>query len=120
MNWAGEDFVWDPVENSALMPWLAATALIHSNNVLIKRNIFRGWTVLLALFAFTFSLIGTFIVRSGIIASVHAFAVDPEGHLPLLIILMVFSLGLALYIRRAGIYQVMHFLPFIVVKVVWY
>ncbi len=102
LGWGGFWF-WDPVENSALMPWLAATALIHSNNVLIKRNIFRGWTVLLALFAFTFSLIGTFIVRSGIIASVHAFAVDPErGIYLLLIILMVFSLGLALYIRRAG------------------
>ena len=83
LGWGGYWF-WDPVENSSLMPWLASTALLHSNSVLLKRNSFQGWTVLLALFAFIFSLIGAFIVRSGIIASVHAFAVDPERGIYLL------------------------------------
>ena len=100
LGWGGFWF-WDPVENSSLMPWLAATALLHSINVLLKRNFLKSWTLLLALFAFTFSLIGTFIVRSGIIASVHAFAVDPErGIYLLLIILLLFSFAFVLYIYR--------------------
>ena len=100
LGWGGFWF-WDPVENSSLMPWLAATALLHSLNVLLKRNFLKSWTLLLALFAFTFSLIGTFIVRSGIIASVHAFAVDPErGVYLLLIILLLFSFAFVLYIYR--------------------
>ena len=100
LGWGGFWF-WDPVENSSLMPWLAATALLHSLNVLLKRNFLKSWTLLLALFAFTFSLIGTFIVRSGIIASVHAFAVDPErGIYLLLIILLLFSFAFVLYIYR--------------------
>ena len=100
LGWGGFWF-WDPVENSSLMPWLAATALLHSLNVLLKRNFLKSWTLLLALFAFTFSLIGTFIVRSGIIASVHAFAVDPErGIYLLLIILFLFSFAFVLYIYR--------------------
>ncbi len=100
LGWGGFWF-WDPVENSSLMPWLAATALLHSLNVLLKRNFLKSWTLLLALFAFTFSLIGTFIVRSGIIASVHAFAVDPErGIYLLLIILFLFSFTFVLYIYR--------------------
>ena len=76
LGWGGFWF-WDPVENASLMPWLCATALLHSTLVLEKRNALKKWTVFLAFLSFSFSLIGTFLVRSGIITSVHAFASDP-------------------------------------------
>ncbi|TCM21615.1 cytochrome c-type biogenesis protein CcmF [Novosphingobium sp. PhB165] len=77
LGWGGWWF-WDPVENASLMPWLAATALLHSCSVLAARNALRAWTVMLGVVAFSMSMIGTFLVRSGILTSVHAFAVDPE------------------------------------------
>ena len=76
LGWGGWWF-WDPVENASFMPWLAASALLHSAIVVEKRDALKGWTVLLALVAFSFSLLGTFLVRSGVLTSVHAFAVDP-------------------------------------------
>lgn len=77
LGWGGWWF-WDPVENASLMPWLVATALLHSLAVTEKRGMFKSWTVLLAIFAFSLSLLGTFLVRSGVLTSVHAFASDPE------------------------------------------
>ncbi|WP_374531128.1 heme lyase CcmF/NrfE family subunit [Novosphingobium sp.] len=77
LGWGGWWF-WDPVENASLMPWLAATALLHSAAVLAARNALRAWTVMLGVVAFSMSMVGTFLVRSGILTSVHAFAVDPE------------------------------------------
>ena len=77
LGWGGWWF-WDPVENASLMPWLVATALMHSLAVTEKRGLFKSWTVLLAIFAFSLSLLGTFLVRSGVLTSVHAFASDPE------------------------------------------
>ena len=77
LGWGGWWF-WDPVENASLMPWLAATALLHSVSVLATRDALRAWTVMLALVAFAMSMLGTFLVRSGILTSVHAFAVDPQ------------------------------------------
>ena len=77
LGWGGWWF-WDPVENSSLMPWLAATALLHSVSVLATRDALRAWTIMLALVAFAMSMAGTFLVRSGVLTSVHAFAVDPE------------------------------------------
>ena len=77
LGWGGWWF-WDPVENASLMPWLAATALLHSVSVLANRDALRAWTIMLALVAFAMSMAGTFLVRSGILTSVHAFAVDPE------------------------------------------
>ena len=77
LGWGGWWF-WDPVENASLMPWLAATALLHSVSVLAARNALRAWTVMLGVVAFSMSMVGTFLVRSGILTSVHAFAVDPE------------------------------------------
>ncbi len=77
LGWGGWWF-WDPVENASLMPWLAATALLHSCSVLASRNALRTWTVMLGVVAFSMSMVGTFLVRSGILTSVHAFAVDPE------------------------------------------
>ena len=77
LGWGGWWF-WDPVENASLMPWLVATALLHSLAVTEKRGLFKSWTVLLAIFAFSLSLLGTFLVRSGVLTSVHAFASDPE------------------------------------------
>jgi cytochrome c-type biogenesis protein CcmF len=77
LGWGGWWF-WDPVENASLMPWLVGTALIHSLAVTEKRGIFKSWTVLLAIFTFSLSLLGTFLVRSGVLTSVHAFASDPE------------------------------------------
>ncbi|HEY0960021.1 MAG TPA: heme lyase CcmF/NrfE family subunit [Novosphingobium sp.] len=76
-GWGGWWF-WDPVENASLMPWLAATALLHSVSVLAARNALRAWTIMLGVVAFSMSMVGTFLVRSGILTSVHAFAVDPE------------------------------------------
>ncbi len=77
LGWGGWWF-WDPVENASLMPWIAATALLHSVTVLAARDALRSWTIMLALIAFAMSMVGTFLVRSGILTSVHAFAVDPE------------------------------------------
>jgi cytochrome c-type biogenesis protein CcmF len=77
LGWGGWWF-WDPVENASLMPWLAATALLHSASVLASRNALRAWTVMLGVIAFSMSMVGTFLVRSGILTSVHAFAVDPK------------------------------------------
>lgn len=83
LGWGGWWF-WDPVENASLLPWLSATALIHSLIVSEKRQVFKGWTILLALMTFTLSLLGTFLVRSGVLVSVHAFASDPTRGLFLL------------------------------------
>ncbi|MBV7256331.1 heme lyase CcmF/NrfE family subunit [Pacificimonas sp. WHA3] len=102
LGWGGWWF-WDPVENASLMPWLAATALFHSTSVLAQRDALRNWTILLAVAAFSFSMIGTFIVRSGLLTSVHAFAVDPERGFYLLVLLGIYVGGaLALYAVRAG------------------
>jgi cytochrome c-type biogenesis protein CcmF len=102
LGWGGFWF-WDPVENASFMPWLLATALLHSAVVVEKREALKSWTVLLAILAFAFSLIGTFIVRSGVITSVHAFANDPERGIFILAILAVFIGGaLTLYAARAA------------------
>ena len=101
LGWGGWWF-WDPVENASLMPWLVATALIHSAIVVEKRNALKIWTVLLSILAFSLSLMGTFLVRSGVLTSVHAFAVDPERGLFILLILCVFIGGaLVLFAWRA-------------------
>jgi cytochrome c-type biogenesis protein CcmF len=101
LGWGGWWF-WDPVENASFMPWLVATALIHSLAVTEKRGAFKVWTVLLAIFAFSLSLLGTFLVRSGVLTSVHAFASDPARGLFILILLMVVVGGsLLLYGIRA-------------------
>src|SRR6187549_3943699 len=89
LGWGGWWF-WDPVENASLMPWLAATALLHSASVLAARDGLRAWTVMLAVVAFSMSMIGTFLVRSGILTSVHAFAVDPTRGTFLLILLAAY------------------------------
>ncbi|GEQ97701.1 c-type cytochrome biogenesis protein CcmF [Iodidimonas gelatinilytica] len=101
LGWGGWWF-WDPVENASFMPWLAATALLHSAIVMEKRDALKRWTVLLAILSFSMSLLGTFLVRSGVLTSVHAFAVDPERGVFILILLGV-SIGgsLALYAWRA-------------------
>ena len=102
LGWGGFWF-WDPVENASFMPWLFATALLHSAIVVEKRESLKAWSILLAIIAFGFSLIGTFIVRSGVITSVHAFANDPERGVFILMILGVFMGGaLALFAWRAG------------------
>lgn len=101
LGWGGWWF-WDPVENASFMPWLFATALFHSLRVVEKREALKSWTALLAILAFSFSLIGTFLVRSGILTSVHAFAVDPERGVFLLALLTVAIGGaLALFGYRA-------------------
>jgi cytochrome c-type biogenesis protein CcmF len=101
LGWGGWWF-WDPVENASFMPWLVATALLHSAIVVEKRNALKIWTILLSILAFSLSLTGTFLVRSGVLTSVHAFAVDPERGLYILMILMVFIGGsLALFAWRA-------------------
>jgi len=101
LGWGGWWF-WDPVENASFMPWLVGTALIHSQAVTEKRDSFRGWTLLLAIAAFSLSLLGAFLVRSGVLTSVHAFASDPERGLFILIFLGVIVGGsLALYAWRA-------------------
>jgi cytochrome c-type biogenesis protein CcmF len=101
LGWGGWWF-WDPVENASFMPWLAATALLHSALVMEKREALKVWTILLAILAFSLSLIGTFLVRSGILTSVHAFAVDPRRGIFILAILTVLIGGaLALYAWRA-------------------
>ncbi|MEM1274825.1 MAG: heme lyase CcmF/NrfE family subunit [Pseudomonadota bacterium] len=102
LGWGGFWF-WDPVENASFMPWLISAALLHSAIVVEKREALKSWTVLLAILAFGFSLIGTFIVRSGVLTSVHAFANDPERGVFILLILAVFMGGaLVLYAFRAG------------------
>jgi len=102
LGWGGFWF-WDPVENASFMPWLIAAALLHSAIVVEKREALKSWTILLAILAFGFSLIGTFIVRSGIITSVHAFANDPERGMFILMILAVFMGGaFTLYSFRAS------------------
>ena len=94
--------MWDPVENVSFMPWLAGTALLHSILVLGTRHSLAGWTVLLAITTFALSLIGTFVVRSGILVSVHAFAVDPDRGVFLLMLLGIATGGaLSLYAMRA-------------------
>ncbi|MEM8918623.1 MAG: heme lyase CcmF/NrfE family subunit [Pseudomonadota bacterium] len=102
LGWGGWWF-WDPVENASLMPWLAATALLHSVTVLATRDGLRAWTVMLAVVAFSMSMIGTFLVRSGILTSVHAFAVDPERGSFILALLAVYIGGaMALFALRIG------------------
>jgi cytochrome c-type biogenesis protein CcmF len=101
LGWGGFWF-WDPVENASLMPWLAGTALLHSAVVMEKRGALKVWTILLAILAFSLSLIGTFLVRSGVLTSVHAFATDPRRGIFILAILVAFIGGaLALYAWRA-------------------
>ncbi|MEE8057597.1 MAG: heme lyase CcmF/NrfE family subunit [Pseudomonadales bacterium] len=101
LGWGGWWF-WDPVENASFMPWLAGTALIHSLAVTEKRGVFKSWTVLLAILAFSLSLLGTFLVRSGVLTSVHSFAADPERGLFILIFLaLVIGGSLTLYALRA-------------------
>ena len=101
LGWGGWWF-WDPVENASLMPWLAGTALLHSAVVMEKRNALKIWTILLAILAFSLSLIGTFLVRSGVLTSVHTFASDPSRGVFILMILVLFiGGGLALYAWRA-------------------
>lgn len=101
LGWGGWWF-WDPVENASLMPWLAGTALIHSTVVMEKRDALKVWTILLAILTFSLSLLGTFIVRSGVLTSVHSFASDPQRGLFILGILIAFIGGsLALFAWRA-------------------
>ena len=101
LGWGGWWF-WDPVENASLIPWLVATALMHSLAVTEKRGLFRSWTLLLAIAAFSLSLLGTFLVRSGVLTSVHAFANDPErGVFILGFLVVVIGGSLTLYALRA-------------------
>jgi cytochrome c-type biogenesis protein CcmF len=102
LGWGGWWF-WDPVENASLMPWLAGTALLHSLVVMEKRNALKVWTILLSILTFSLSLLGTFLVRSGVLTSVHAFANDPRRGVFILLILCVFIGGsLSLYTFRAS------------------
>lgn len=102
LGWGGFWF-WDPVENASLMPWLVGTALLHSAAVMEKREALKVWTVLLAILAFSLSLLGTFLVRSGVLTSVHAFATDPTRGVFILAILCLFiGGGLGLFAFRAG------------------
>ncbi|QPQ55618.1 heme lyase CcmF/NrfE family subunit [Allosphingosinicella flava] len=102
LGWGGWWF-WDPVENASLMPWLAATALLHSVTVLATRGGLRAWTVMLAVVAFSMSMVGTFLVRSGILTSVHSFAVDPSRGTFILALLALYIGGaLALFALRVG------------------
>ncbi|WP_283418622.1 heme lyase CcmF/NrfE family subunit [Sphingopyxis sp. Geo48] len=102
LGWGGWWF-WDPVENVSLIPWLAGTALLHSVAVTATRNALRAWTVMLAVIAFSMSMVGTFIVRSGLLTSVHSFAVDPERGTFLLALMAIYIGGaLTLFALRAG------------------
>src|SRR5471032_2524212 len=102
LGWGGFWF-WDPVENASLMPWLAATALLHCTAVMEKREALKIWTIFLAILAFSLSLVGTFLVRSGVLTSVHAFASDPMRGVFILLILVLFIGGsFALFALRAG------------------
>ena len=101
LGWGGWWF-WDPVENASFMPWLVGTALIHSLSATEKRGLFKSWTVLLAMLAFSLSLIGAFLVRSGVLTSVHSFATDPSrGVFLLILICLVIGGSLAIYAYRA-------------------
>ena len=101
LGWGGWWF-WDPVENASFMPWLIGTALIHSLAATDKRGIFKNWTILLAICAFALSLLGTFLVRSGVLTSVHAFATDPTRGIFILALLVIFiGSSLVLYAMRA-------------------
>jgi cytochrome c-type biogenesis protein CcmF len=101
LGWGGWWF-WDPVENASFLPWLVGTALIHSLIVADRRDLFKGWTIFLAICAFSLSLLGTFLVRSGVLVSVHAFASDPSrGIFILMFLLLVIGGSLALYAWRA-------------------
>jgi len=102
LGWGGWWF-WDPVENASLMPWLAATALLHSVSVLAARDALRTWTIMLGVVAFSMSMVGTFLVRSGVLTSVHAFAVDPErGSFILALLALYVGSALVLFGLRAG------------------
>ena len=102
LGWGGWWF-WDPVENASLMPWLAATALLHSASVLAARDALRAWTIMLGVVAFSMSMLGTFLVRSGILTSVHAFAVDPErGSFILALLCLYIGGALLLFALRAS------------------
>nr|WP_277925838.1 heme lyase CcmF/NrfE family subunit [Sphingomonas sp. JXJ CY 53] len=102
LGWGGWWF-WDPVENASLMPWLAATALLHSVTVLATRDGLRAWTIMLSVVAFSMSMVGTFLVRSGILTSVHAFAVDPtRGSFILALLILYIGGALALFAFRVG------------------
>jgi cytochrome c-type biogenesis protein CcmF len=102
LGWGGWWF-WDPVENASLMPWLAGTALLHSALVMEKRNALKVWTILLSILTFSLSLLGTFLVRSGVLTSVHAFASDPKRGVFILLILCIFIGGsLTLFAARAS------------------
>ena len=106
LGWGGWWF-WDPVENASLMPWLSGTALMHSLAVTEKRGVFKSWTVLLAIVTFALSLLGTFLVRSGVLTSVHAFASDPErGTFLLMLLAVTVFASLALYAFRAPVVHV--------------
>ena len=101
LGWGGWWF-WDPVENASFMPWLVGTALIHSSIVVEKRDTLKSWTILLAIITFSLSLVGTFLVRSGVLTSVHAFATDPErGTFILLLLIVAIGGSLTLYAVRA-------------------
>ncbi|NOQ64284.1 MAG: heme lyase CcmF/NrfE family subunit [Methyloprofundus sp.] len=101
LGWGGWWF-WDPVENASLMPWLVGTALVHSLAVTEKRGVFKSWTLLLAIFAFSLSLLGTFLVRSGVLTSVHAFASDPErGFFILMLLAITMGGSLTIYALKA-------------------
>ena len=100
LGWGGWWF-WDPVENASFMPWLGGVALLHSLAVTEKRGVFKAWTIMLAIFTFALSLLGTFLVRSGVITSVHSFAADPTRGLFILVILgVVIGGGLAMFAWR--------------------
>src|SRR4029078_7324544 len=102
LGWGGWGF-WDPVENASFMPWLVGRALLHSLAVTEKRGTFKSWTVLLAIIAFSLSLLGTFLVRSGVLTSVHAFAPDTTRGVCILVFLaLVVGGSLTLYAFRAG------------------
>jgi cytochrome c-type biogenesis protein CcmF len=102
LGWGGWWF-WDPVENASLMPWLAATALMHSVSVLAARDALRTWTIMLGVLAFSMSMLGTFLVRSGVLTSVHAFAVDPErGAFILGLLLLYIGGAFTIFALRAG------------------
>src|SRR4029453_15497423 len=102
LGWGGWWF-WDPVENASLMPWLAATALLHSVTVLATRGALRAWTMMLAMIAFSMSMVGTFLVRSGILTSVHSFAVDPlRGTFILALLPLYIGAAFLLFALRTG------------------
>ncbi len=102
LGWGGWWF-WDPVENASLMPWLAATALLHSVSVLATRDALRAWTIMLAVIAFAMAMAGTFLVRSGILTSVHAFAVDPQRGAYLLALMLIYTgAAFILFAMRIG------------------